>query len=58
MQALQGDAGTRDLLLEYAANVSSVEVSDEAILLDIDTQGALAEISNLNPRPHHDCIDR
>ncbi len=41
MQELQGDAGARDLLLEYAANVSSVEVNDESIFLDIDSPEAL-----------------
>jgi len=50
MQELEGDAGARDLLQEYAANVSRVEVVDESIFLDIDTPDALADASvNSNP---------
>jgi len=42
MCGLEGDVGARDLLLEYAENVSSVEVGDKGIFLDIDTPEALA----------------
>jgi len=46
MQELEGDAGARDLLQEYAANVSRIEVADESIFVDIDTTGTLAEVMN------------
>jgi len=42
MQALEGDTGARDLLLDYASNVTSVEMSDEAIFQDVDTPADLA----------------
>ena len=45
MQALEGDTGARDLLLEHAPNVTSVEMSDEAVFLDIDIP---ADLENLN----------
>ncbi|RLA42260.1 MAG: hypothetical protein DRR06_13790 [Gammaproteobacteria bacterium] len=44
MQELHGDTGARNLLLQYAANVSSVEVNDAAIFLDIDTPVALTNV--------------
>jgi molybdenum cofactor cytidylyltransferase len=44
IQELQGDTGARELLLDYAANVSSVEVNDTAIFLDIDTPGNISSM--------------
>ncbi len=46
MQALQGDTGARDLLLEHAPNVTSVEMSDEAVFLDVDIPTDLADVND------------
>lgn len=43
LRALNGDVGARDLLLEQAVSIASVEVNNEAILMDIDTPAALDE---------------
>jgi molybdenum cofactor cytidylyltransferase len=50
MQELEGDVGARDLLLEYAANVSSVEMSDASIFLDVDTPAALVDILDFSEK--------
>lgn len=40
--ALDGDSGARELLSRYSTRLTSVEVDDAGILLDIDTPGDLA----------------
>ncbi len=44
MQALEGDTGARGLFGEHADQVCEVEMSDDGILLDIDTPDALAAL--------------
>jgi molybdenum cofactor cytidylyltransferase len=46
---LEGDAGAKRLLQEFADRVSEVEIADTAIFLDIDTPDALAELRKNAP---------
>lgn len=42
--SLDGDRGGRDLLEEFAGDVSRVEASGEGVLIDVDTPGVLASL--------------
>jgi molybdenum cofactor cytidylyltransferase len=44
MRALDGDQGARGLLGRHADQVCEVEMHDDAVLLDVDTPGALAAL--------------
>jgi molybdenum cofactor cytidylyltransferase len=44
MMALSGDAGARRLIDEYAELVAEIEMDSDAVLVDIDTPEALAEL--------------
>jgi molybdenum cofactor cytidylyltransferase len=44
MASLEGDVGARGLLARYADQVRTVAIDDPAILLDVDTPEALAEL--------------
>jgi molybdenum cofactor cytidylyltransferase len=41
---LAGDVGARHLIGEHAELVAEVEMDDDAVLVDIDTPDALAEL--------------
>lgn len=45
MQALSGDQGAKPLFAEHADRLAEVEMSDAAVLLDIDTPAKLAEVT-------------
>ncbi len=49
MQSIVGDVGARHLAGEHADVVHEVEVDDESVLRDFDTQAALAEAGDLFP---------
>jgi molybdenum cofactor cytidylyltransferase len=42
LAGLSGDAGARQLLKDYGANVTEVTIPADAIFLDVDTPGGLA----------------
>jgi molybdenum cofactor cytidylyltransferase len=44
MRALEGDTGARGLLREHADQICEVEMSDDGVLIDIDTPDALAAL--------------
>lgn len=44
MRALDGDQGARGLIGRHADQVCEVEMPDDAVLLDVDTPGALAAL--------------
>ena len=44
MRALEGDTGARGLLRAHADQVCEVEMSDDGVLLDVDTPEALASL--------------
>jgi molybdenum cofactor cytidylyltransferase len=44
MLQLEGDAGARRLLAAHASRVREVDLGTEAIFLDVDTPGALAQV--------------
>jgi molybdenum cofactor cytidylyltransferase len=44
MAALAGDVGAKHLIGEHAELVAEIEMDDDAILVDIDTPDALAEL--------------
>lgn len=46
LQALKGDQGAKPLFVEYADRMAEVEMSDDAILLDIDTPEKLALVTD------------
>src|SRR5207237_107431 len=46
MAALAGDVGARHLIGEYAELVAEIEMDNDAVLVDIDTPDALAELRN------------
>lgn len=46
MAALSGDVGAKALLAEHAELVAEVEMETDAVLVDIDTPEALAELQN------------
>lgn len=50
MRALDGDQGARGLFREHADLVCEVEMSDDAVLVDIDTPEALAALRRAAPR--------
>jgi molybdenum cofactor cytidylyltransferase len=45
LQAVTGDQGAKPLFAEHADRLAEVEMSDAAVLLDIDTPAKLAEIT-------------
>ena len=45
LQAVTGDQGAKPLFAEHAERLAEVEMSDAAVLLDIDTPAKLAEIT-------------
>ncbi|MFQ3623118.1 MAG: molybdopterin-binding/glycosyltransferase family 2 protein [Acetobacteraceae bacterium] len=49
MRAVAGDVGARHLAGEHADVVHEVEIGDESVLRDFDTQAALAEARDLFP---------
>jgi molybdenum cofactor cytidylyltransferase len=48
--ALAGDRGGRDLLEEFASEISWLEASDEGVLIDVDTPGVLASLQQASAR--------
>jgi molybdenum cofactor cytidylyltransferase len=44
MRTLDGDQGARGLIGRHADQVCEVEMPDDAVLLDVDTPGALAAL--------------
>jgi len=44
MADIKGDVGARHLLGEYAESVSEIPVSDDGVLLDVDSPAALRAI--------------
>jgi molybdenum cofactor cytidylyltransferase len=42
--ALRGDVGARHLIGEHAEQVCEVPMSDDAVLLDVDSPAALSEL--------------
>ena len=44
MMALSGDSGARRLIDEHADLVAEIEMDTDSVLIDIDTQDALADL--------------
>jgi molybdenum cofactor cytidylyltransferase len=49
MQSLEGDRGGRSLLAKHADRVREVEMTDDAILTDVDTPESFARVAGESP---------